>query len=441
MWLAHHERLHMEVVVKFIVAKEGDIDDARVRFEREAALLAQARSPHVVQIFDHGLTTDGVPYIAMEYLVGEDLASRIEREGRIAPDIFAEWFRQASLGLARAHSKGIVHRDLKPGNVFLCNEDGDVLVKLLDFGIAKGPDPRGMFGETMTGALLGTAHYMSPEQTMGSKKIDARSDLWAMGVLAYYALTGRHPFDGDGIGPIVVGITSHDPAPFTALVPSLPPALDDWLARALAKDPEQRFQSARDMANSFVEAATGREITRSEDFGIVPQRAFLAGLAQNHHTTLVPATSISTLNERPTRWPSARARAWSVGGALLLLAGLAGAFVWRSVKTATETEAVLARTGVSVAGPIDQETTGDETTATGVPIEGDTPIEHQRPASRPLDEVLAEQESKENGGGRTRVHRTKLEGSKTTSSPGAKGEGSGVGAGNGRKKPLNMSLQ
>jgi eukaryotic-like serine/threonine-protein kinase len=287
-WLAEHEKLRSEVVVKFIVGSEALLPEARARFEREATLAAQAKSPHVVQVFDHGVSEQGVPYIAMERLSGEDLASRLERERRITPTVFVEWFRQISVGIGRAHARGIVHRDLKPENLFLCNEDGEVLVKILDFGIAKGADVPSGFNATMTGAMLGTVHFMSPEQAMGDGVVDARTDLWALGVLTYYSLTGTLPFQGDALGAIVVQITATEPRPPSEIVPLLPRAVDAWMKKALAKKPEERFQDAREMAMALQESVLGYAASRPYDFGDADSRPPVLARPRNV-TTLTPA--------------------------------------------------------------------------------------------------------------------------------------------------------
>jgi len=287
-WLAEHEKLRTEVVVKFIVGSEAKEPEAHARFEREATLAAQAKSPHVVQIYDHGLSEQGVPYIAMERLSGEDLATRLERERRITPHVFVEWFRQIAVGIGRAHVRGIVHRDLKPENIFLCNEDGEVLVKLLDFGIAKGADSAAGLSATMTGAMLGTVHFMSPEQAMGDGEVDARTDLWALGVLTYYSLTGALPFQGDALGAIVMQITSAEPVPPSELVATLPRSLDAWMKRALAKRPGDRFQDAREMAGALQESVLGYAASRPYDFGDTESR--VSGVARPRNvTTLTPA--------------------------------------------------------------------------------------------------------------------------------------------------------
>jgi len=250
-WVAEHLRLHTQVVVKFIVQEHMQSPEVIARFEREASLAAQAKSPHVVQVFDHGIAENGLPYIAMELLEGEDLGNRLDR-GVIAPHVFADWLSQACKGLARAHAKGIVHRDIKPENIFLTDNEGDVLVKILDFGIAKA-DPSSGFASTQTGAVMGTAYFMSPEQTMGLRTVDHRTDLWALGVVTYLALTGIRPFEGETIGQLVVAITQGSIEPLASHHPALAP-LDPWMTRALARDPEARFQSAKDLAEAFTTA-------------------------------------------------------------------------------------------------------------------------------------------------------------------------------------------
>jgi serine/threonine-protein kinase len=275
-WIAQHLQLRTQVVVKFMTAERAESQESQQRFRREAELAAQAKSPHVVQIFDHGVSQLGVPYIAMELLEGEDLGKRIAREGAVEPRRFADWLSQACRGLARAHAKGIVHRDIKPENIFLCDNDGEVLVKVLDFGVAKGVmDPSG-FLSTRTGAMLGTAYYMSPEQTMGKKDIDHRTDLWALAVVTFYALTGVRPFTGDGIGPLVLSITT-DPLPLlSAKNAALGPELDAWMTKALARARDERFQTAKELAEAFakavgaLETSQGRSAATSWPTGPVP---------------------------------------------------------------------------------------------------------------------------------------------------------------------------
>src|SRR5262249_4215876 len=161
----------------------------------EAAAASQVKSPHVVQTFDHGFTADGIPYIVMELLEGRDLGELLEKEGRCSPELVLEIVIQLSRALDRAHERGIVHRDIKPGNISVGDGGrGEVFIKLLDFGIAKGVEMPTLDSATKTGAMIGSPFYMSPEQVLGSKTVDHRSDLWSVGVVAYEALTGMKPF-------------------------------------------------------------------------------------------------------------------------------------------------------------------------------------------------------------------------------------------------------
>ncbi|MBX3233681.1 MAG: protein kinase [Labilithrix sp.] len=262
-WVADHLALHTQVVVKFIASTLKDNKDATERFSREAAAAAQVRSPHVVQTFDHGFTPDGIPYIVMELLEGRDLGAFLEQEGKASPELALEILVQLGRALDRAHERGIVHRDIKPGNIFLCDSGrGEVFVKLLDFGIAKGVDVPHIDSGTKTGAMIGSPFYMSPEQILGAKNIDKRSDLWSVGVVAYETLTGRKPFDAETMGGLAIRIHS-EPLPLPSQVnPALGPAVDAWFQRACARPVPDRYNSAKEMAEALA-AALGGEMPKS----------------------------------------------------------------------------------------------------------------------------------------------------------------------------------
>jgi serine/threonine-protein kinase len=221
----------------------------RMRFEREAIAAARLRSPNVVTVIDHGVW-EGVPYIAMELLEGEDLSVRLRRVGCLSPRETVSIVAQVARALTRAHAAGLVHRDLKPANIFLVRDDDREIAKVLDFGVAKLDSRAGVDEMTTTGAVLGTPHYMSPEQAQGAKNLDHRSDLWALAVVAYRCLTGLLPFDSEALGELFVRIIMR-PLPVPSQVAPVPPGLDAWWLRAASRDPAMRFQSARELADAL----------------------------------------------------------------------------------------------------------------------------------------------------------------------------------------------
>jgi serine/threonine-protein kinase len=256
-WVAEHLALTTQVAVKLIDPDLAKREDARERFRREATAAAQLRSAHVVQMLDHGI--DGVqPFIVMELLDGEDLFERLDKRGRITLRETSKIVTQVARALSRAHAAGIVHRDLKPENVFLVTNEDEEVVKVFDFGVAKVTDPtKAVMSRTSVGQLIGTPHYMSPEQVKGTGEVDFRADLWALGVITYQCVTGHLPFDSEGVGDLLIKITIGDiPVP-SKLLPGLPPAFDAWFSRACHRDPLMRFESARELAESLARAVRG----------------------------------------------------------------------------------------------------------------------------------------------------------------------------------------
>jgi serine/threonine-protein kinase len=251
-WVADHLSLRTTVVVKFMAKGMAGNPEATARFSREAAAASQVKSPHVVQMLDHGVGDEGRPYIVMELLEGRDLDQRLRGSRRVDPTEVVAIVAQLARALSKAHERGIVHRDVKPSNVFLLDAGGgELFVKLLDFGIAKGPAVGIVGSTTRTGAFVGSPYYMSPEQVIGAKDMDFRSDLWSLGVVAYQALTGELPFHAETVGALALKI-HRDPLPVpTSANAALPPAVDAWFAKACARDPHERFASAKEMADAF----------------------------------------------------------------------------------------------------------------------------------------------------------------------------------------------
>jgi len=290
-WVADHVALRTEVVVKFITGELAKNPDALARFEREAAAASQVKSPHVVQTFDHGFTADGIPYIVMELLEGEDLGEHLDKCGRMAPSEVVSVVSQLGRALDKAHAKGIVHRDIKPNNIFLTEgEGGEFFVKLLDFGIAKGVDMPRIDSATRTGAVMGSPFYMSPEQIVGAKEIGPRSDLWAVGVVAFEALTGVRPFDAETMGALAIQIHGGPLPKPSVKEPSLSPAVDEWFERACSRDPAGRFGSAKELAESLGRAlAVAPTLPPSSSTG--PRQAPLSSNEMLAKTTEAPPPS------------------------------------------------------------------------------------------------------------------------------------------------------
>ena len=292
-WHATHLGLDIPCAVKFIEGNYALQPEAQTRFEREAKAAAHLRSPHVVQILDHGVW-QGVPYIAMELLEGEDLGHRLNRVGRLHPKDCCVIMAQVARALTKAHAMGIVHRDLKPDNIFLVRDDDREIAKVLDFGIAKLTGA--IEGSaTKTGAMLGTPYYMSPEQAQGTKAVDHRSDLWSLGVIVFRALTGILPFESTAIGDLLMRIIV-GPIPVPSQVaPWLPPGFDAWWAKAASRDPALRFQSAKELSDGLLVTFGHSQLTdvmdRSELRAVMGSDASLPRAAPANFATPQPATT------------------------------------------------------------------------------------------------------------------------------------------------------
>ncbi|MBW2455043.1 MAG: protein kinase [Deltaproteobacteria bacterium] len=253
-WAATDEKLARSVAIKLMMPRPGRQRTAFARFKREAMAVARLSSPHIVQVHDYGVWED-TPYIVMQLLSGDDLSAKLSRHGTLPLDTVTRLVAQTAKALTVAHEAGIVHRDLKPSNIFLERDARDEQVRVFDFGIAKPLRDEDSTEVTAEGATVGTPAYMSPEQVYGSKDVDERSDLWALAVIAYRALTGRKPFDGAAGLELLSNIANTPHVPPSVLADELPPAIDEFFEQALAKDPDDRFQSAQALANELARIA------------------------------------------------------------------------------------------------------------------------------------------------------------------------------------------
>ena len=244
-WCADHLTLGSQVALKIIDPELAREDVGLARFMREARALAALHSPFIVHVLDFGSDRE-IVYLVMELLEGKTLGKRLRAEKQLSAAETLRIFGDVCKAMGHAHDRGVIHRDLKPENIFLCDASREHITKVLDFGIAK---PRGLEGittaNTSSGLFLGTPSYMSPEQCRGHA-IDQRSDLWALGAIAYECLTGKRLYMGNTVGDVVVRICSGE-LPAGAADERLPPGFRRWLEKAMAREPEQRFASAGEL--------------------------------------------------------------------------------------------------------------------------------------------------------------------------------------------------
>ncbi|MCA9711130.1 MAG: serine/threonine protein kinase [Myxococcales bacterium] len=349
---AHQVKLHKRVALKVLQADRARRDDGGAslkRFLREARAASSIKHRNVVDIIDFGDLEDGSTYYVMELLEGRDLSSLLKNEGPMPWPRARRLLRQVLGALMVAHDKGIIHRDIKPANVMLLDtpdEWGGEWVKVLDFGIAK-VEESDEESQALTGTseLLGTAAYMAPELVRGDAP-DARADLYAVGIMAYQLLTGSVPFSGANTFQVLLQQTSDPPRPPRTLVPELPPPVDAFVLRSLAKDPRIRFQSAAEMIEAIDVLGDSPHGELSISSGPIaladsgsseslhPWPAGPGSLTPRRPGTSPPVTPPAgyTLQDPdlvidPTPAPPARSRA-VVGVLLLVVAVLAGLVAW-----------------------------------------------------------------------------------------------------------------
>ena len=332
---AIHQQLDQRLALKFLLP-DGVQNEAHVaRFVREARAAVRLRSEHVARVLDVGTSETGSPYIVMEYLEGQDLSNVLAEKGALPVHTAVGYILQACEAVAEAHANGIVHRDLKPANLFLTKRpDGTACIKVLDFGISKqstASDP----SMTSTQAIMGTPMYMSPEQMRSSKSVDARSDIWALGMVLYELLVGRVAFARETLPELCAAILNDPPPSLLEARPDIGGELEVVVMRALEKSPAHRFGSLAEMASALAPFAHAgdeaeRRIHRILGGGVPHVSETPPALAASTQRIVVvaPAAAESELHDRAERDPAPRRRlglfvaiaaaSLAVAGALIL---------------------------------------------------------------------------------------------------------------------------
>ena len=336
-YLAEDEELGRRVAIKILNERHASDDSFVERFRREATNAAGLSHPNIVSVYDRG-EAEGTYYIAMEYLEGRSLKDRIVAEGALSVSGAIEVTRQILRAIGFAHRRGIVHRDIKPHNVLLAQDgpgDGDPRFKVTDFGISRTTASQ----MTEAGSIVGTAQYLSPEQARGAP-VDQRSDIYSVGVVLFELLTGKLPFSGETPLEIAMKHLSEIPKAPSALRPEIPTDLDMVVLRALAKDPEDRFQTAEEMERELARVAGGAGVT-AETAEAATAVLSGAGLAETAPTMISRRPVVAPRPERyeqryydyeePRRrrrpiWP------WLLGLLLLVGALVGGVYVWDQIQ-------------------------------------------------------------------------------------------------------------
>lgn len=295
-FLARHALTKKLVALKFLRAELSSINDSAGRFMNEARAAVRMESEHVARVIDVDVLPSGVPYMVLEYLEGEDLATIGRRRERLPPHVAVDYVLEACVAVAEAHAMGIIHRDLKPANLFLTRrKDGTDIVKVLDFGLAKVLEPLDgdpEYAATRAGDILGSPPFMSPEQLTTPESLDVRTDIWSLGVVLYKLIAGHVPFRGKPASVRVIQIVQLPHEPLVRIVPDLSPELSSAVDRCLAKDPADRFPNVAALADAL--ASSGTRV------GQAAADKVRRLLAASSRPLLASATDLETLPRTPS---------------------------------------------------------------------------------------------------------------------------------------------
>jgi serine/threonine-protein kinase len=334
---AHHVDLDQRVAIKFLLPEVLDNREVVMRFAREARAAVRIHSEHVARVADVGKLDNGAPYMVMEYLDGSDLAGWLRAQGPLPLEQAAEFVLQACEAIAEAHALGIVHRDLKPSNLFVIRRpDGLLSVKVLDFGISKstGSTTGQVASMTQTAGLIGSPLYMSPEQLQSPTEVDARTDIWALGVILHELVANKPPFTGQTMPELVLRIANQDAPPLRQHRPDVSPGFEQVVLRCLAKDPAARFESVADLAVALLPFAPRRSRGSVDRIsGVLRGAGFVdTALAAQVSSAVNDTRADAGTNGswgKTTRTRGRRRRFAVLAAALALAAGLT---VWRATR-------------------------------------------------------------------------------------------------------------
>ncbi|MDB4983381.1 MAG: hypothetical protein JWM82_4133 [Myxococcales bacterium] len=298
---AFHTEIGKRVAIKTLAPQVAAIPGARQRFLREAQLTSRLRHPHIVDLTDMG-TEGRIAYLVMELLAGEDLSGRLERAGPFSPRELVDLMLPVCSALVTAHEAGIVHRDLKPQNIFLASGHHGVVPKILDFGISKSSDTDAASSLTSTGSVIGTPHYLAPEQIKDARTASAASDQYAIGVIFYKCLTNENPFEGESIFAVLQAIVTQTPVPLRDWRRDLPEGFDRVVERAMNPLPWERFGSVRELGRELLPYASPKaRAIWEETFTRTADAAAVTPPPRASHTMLLPTPQ--PRNRRPVAEP------------------------------------------------------------------------------------------------------------------------------------------
>jgi len=291
---ARHLLLGTRVAIKFLLPQMRADADAIAKFSGEARKAAEIPSEHVVRVLDVGALEDGAPYMVMELLEGGDLARWLEQQGPLPVQLAVDFVLQACVAVAEAHGCGIIHRDLKPSNLFCVRRsDGQIVIKVLDFGISKKLDPKAAHGGasvTRTNVVMGSPLYMSPEQMRSLRDVDHRTDIWALGVILFELLCGVTPFVGTTVTQLAVKVTTEQPPLAGQARPDVPKGLDAVISTCLEKDRDRRYSNVAELAVALLPFGTERARA------LVQQ---VAGIVRISGLAALPSDSLSHRRSNP----------------------------------------------------------------------------------------------------------------------------------------------